>query len=379
MKTIGARRIIFSMTIVFAVFGWAGSSRAGCTANSNYDCVPCSEGETGVCRQPKDLTLAKVQAAINDSVASNGTVYGDGVYLTAGTQTWASGLDISNKKGLVIKGAGSSLTNLNISNNAVNFNGADYARIAGIHFNTVAGSHPIGGYGTNIRIDHNLFTGAASILIEFHDSHYSTGVIDNNIFTVNVPATIIYVKGLDSSGRASFEVPIDFGTAEWFFVEGNIFNNLGDFVEMFENQNGGKMVVRWNTINEISPSNMATLFEQHNSSAWGADIPQNDGGTGGRAQEIYNNRINYASSIGKYIRMLYWRTGTGLAYNNVVDYSARGGESFTYFELANYRAYSGCTEGSTPNNLPSPTLCATCLARCCATTYTSGSLRGEGY
>lgn len=139
------------------------------------------------------------------------------------------------------------------------------------------------------------------------------------------------------------------------------------------------MVVRWNTIKEISPSWMATLFEQHNTNAWGADIPQSDGGTGGRAQEVYNNRINYNSPPGNFMRMLLWRTGTGLVFNNIVDYSGRGTEPTVYFELANYRANDTCTSGSTPNNIPSPTLCPTCLTRCCSTSYISGSLRGEGY
>jgi hypothetical protein len=350
-------------------------SEASCTANSNYDCVTCTQGEIGVCREPKDLTLDKVQAAVNDSAASNGTVYGDGIYLKPGTETWASGLDITNKKGLVLKGEGPSSTILNISGgSAIYFGGADRGRITGIHFDTVAGSHPMTGWGLNFRFDHCLFTGAASILIWWLDLHHNTGLVDNNIFTVNVPADIIYVRGTDGYTRQSFEVPIDFGSSDWVFVEDNIFNNLGDFIEMFETQNGGKMVVRYNTINEISPSWMATLFEQHNTGAWGAD----SGGAGGRAQEIYNNRINFTSPPGNYYSMLTWRSGTGLVYDNIVDYSARGTDPSIYFNLQNYREYDGCTGGST-SNTPDPTLCPTCLARCCSTAYVNGSLRGEGY
>jgi hypothetical protein len=360
-------------TISFSV-----ASAVACTGNSNYDCVTCAEGETGFCRQPKDLTLVKVQAAVNDSIASNGTVYGDGVYLIAGTQTWASGLDISNKKGLVLKGSGASSTILNTTgNNAVIFSGADHARITGINFNTAASSQPIFGWGLDFRVDHCLFTGAFSIGIFWYDGHHNTGLVDSNTFTFTTNGgTAVYVRGL----TGYITTPIDFGSGDWVFVENNIFNNLGN-PEMVENQNLGKIVNRYNTYNEISPSNMQTLFEQHNTGE----------GEGGRAQEVYNNRINFNSPVGDFIRMLYWRHGTGLVYKNLVDYSGRGAESLVYFQLRAYRAAGGinhndfsdetdCANWSTNTaNYSAPSLGAGMLAKCCSTSYAAGGFIGEGY
>jgi MYXO-CTERM domain-containing protein len=127
---------------------------------------------------------------------------------------------------------------------------------------------------------------------------------------------------------------------------------------------------------------MATLFEQHNTSCWGCvEGACPDGISGGKAQIIHDNVIHYTSSSG-YVRALYWRTGTGLAYNNVFDYSGRGGDSgsqaITYFELANYRAYGECTTGST-SDIACPSLGAGRIARCCDPSYSAGALSGEGY
>jgi hypothetical protein len=68
--------------------------------------VTCTQGETGTCRQPADLTLAKVQECVDASAAGDGTVYVDGVYLIAGSASWSGYLDISGKHGIVIKGNG---------------------------------------------------------------------------------------------------------------------------------------------------------------------------------------------------------------------------------------------------------------------------------
>jgi hypothetical protein len=364
--------------LLFTLVFFPRNSFAACAGTANYDCVMCTEGETGSCRQPKDLTLAKVQATVDASAASDGTVYGDGVYLKAGIQTWTSGLDITNKRGLVLKGAGSSSTILNITGDrAIDFAGADRGRVTGIHFDTVAGSHPILGWGLNFRVDHCLFTGAFSIGIFWYDGHHNTGLVDHNNFTFYTNGgTAVYVR--DVTGYIAN--PIDFGSADWVFVEDNVFNNLGS-PEMVENQDLGKIVNRYNIYNEISPSNMQTVFEQHNTG---------DGG-GGRAQEVYGNRISLNSPPGDFIRLLYWRHGTGLVYNNIVDYSGRGSESIVYFQLRAYRAGGGvnhndfsdgtdCADWSTNTaNSPAPSMGIGMLAKCCSTAYTSGEFKGEGY
>jgi hypothetical protein len=366
------------LMIALIVMLCATDALATCAGTADYVCVACTQGETGSCRQPKDLTLTKVQAVVDASDSSDGTYYRDGVYLMAGTATWADLLDLSAKKGLVLKGNGTTNTVLNIAGDqAIDFGGADMSRVTGIHFHTAAGSHPVWGWARDFRVDHCLFTGAFSIGIWWYDGHHNTGLVDHNVFNFTTDGgTAVYIR--DVGGYISS--PIDFGSADWVFVEDNVFNNLGS-PEMIENQDLGKLVIRYNTFNEISPSNMQTLFEQHNTGE----------GSGGRAQEVYGNKIYYNSPPGDFIRMLYWRHGTGLFYDNMIDYSKRGVEPTVLIQLRGYRTAGGighddfsdetdCADWSTNTaDTPAPELGAGMLAKCCSPAYSSGTYRGEGY
>jgi hypothetical protein len=336
-------------------------------------CILCAGRVAADTHTAATCSLANVQSAYN--AAANGDV----VAIPAGSCTWSGSLDIT--KQITLQGAAANGTVITTSGTAVDFGCASGCRISGIHF-VGSGSntaHIIQGYGNNVRIDHNLFTGKASMVIWFADGHTSTGVVDSNTFTIDASSQIVYVKGPDVSTSTAYQAPIDFGSANWVFIEGNTVTSLNSSgVEMFENQNAGKFVARWNTIMEAPGTQMTTLFEQHNTNCWGSrEGACDDGITGGKAQIINNNKIYITGT--DWHRLLYWRTGTGLFYNNVVDYSAaRSDSNVAYAELANYRAYDGCTSGSTPANILSPSLGPTSITRCAKTTYTSGSLRGEG-
>jgi hypothetical protein len=321
-------------------------------------------------RTAATCSLSDITTAYN--AASNGDI----VAIPAGNCTWSGNLNLD--KQVTLRGASANGTVITTSSTAVAF--ATSVRITGIHFvGSSTSAHIIQGYGTNVRIDNNLFTGSASMVIWFQDGHTSTGVVDSNTFNINAGSQIVYVKGPDVSTNTAYQTPVDYGSANWVFIEGNTVTSLNSSgIEMFENQNAGKFVVRWNTITEAPGTQMTTLFEQHNTNCWGSvEGKCSDGISGGKAQIVNNNKINFTSS--GWHRFLYWRTGTGLFYNNVFDYSGGSDAATTYAELANYRAYSGCIDGSTPANIPSPSLGAGTITRCSATSYTSGSLRGEGY
>jgi hypothetical protein len=68
-----------------------------------FSTVPCTNGETGICRQATTCSQANVQAAVNASSAGT-TGYvsptnfgGDGVYVPAGTCSWSSPVSWTNK------------------------------------------------------------------------------------------------------------------------------------------------------------------------------------------------------------------------------------------------------------------------------------------
>lgn len=213
--------------------------------------------------------------------------------------------------------------------------------------------------------------------VYFIDPYHSTGVVDSNTFSGSIRGSVLYVRDTDSP--SAFGTPIDFGSADWVFFEGNTVTSTNPEAELIETQAGGKIVSRWNTFNG---SAWGWIWEQHNT---GAPMVE---GVGGRAHEAYNNLIkpNSGSQGGG---TAYLRSGTGLFYKNVTDYS-RGGNAGNYV-LTAYRAAGGinhnenlseydCADSSSSTiNISAPSLFSTALTKCCSTAYTSGSLRGEGY
>jgi hypothetical protein len=365
--------IVLVLFLLFPIISWAA-----CTGTSNYDCVPCTQGETGDCRQPKDLTLANVQAAVTASAAGNGSEWKDGVYLIAGTTTWSSSLVI-DKSGLVFKGAGSSSTTINISTNYGIIIDKTRTRISGMYFKPTYCAIASG--NLNLRIDNNRFTGG-SCPIMLNPGRLVTGVIDSNTFDGTGVGSYILLRAPDDGKADEWLKPIDFGSDKWLFVEDNTFNVSSNDVEAIENNWGGKFVVRHNTFNEVYGYNMTTIFEMHNVSC---PAPISGQSGNGRAYIAHDNRLNFTTPPNDWRRILYWRGGTGLFYNNIIDYSGRGTESgIVYFQLHSYRAASSCDDGSTnTGNCSAPSLGTRMLARCCATDYHPNGAgtypQGEGY
>jgi hypothetical protein len=371
--------ILFVICFLIACNAYAScpSTPADC-----YTVVTCTEGETGTCRETIDCSLAAVQAAIDASSASDGTVYGDGVYLPTGDVAWASHADIASKHGIVIKGNGTSNTELAAEDAIFSANGTNKLRITGIRFNTSAGDSPIQIKGVNNRIDHNLFAGESNISVYFlGGTVHNTGVVDNNDFGTAIISysanKTVYVEGPDSGGM-DFDDVVSFGASSFVFVEDNTVYSSANGPEMFETQYGGKLVVRHNVVSDNGSTNSATFLEQHNSA----------NAAGGRALVAYENTF-YLNNEG-ISRVLYYRSGTGLIYDNIFDYSGRSaGEPETWFHLQTYRAGGGethedtgvhdCATDANVANVSAESVCTDCLSRCCSSSYTDSGYTGEGY
>ena len=353
---------------------------AACPGTDCSD-TTCLYGETGTCRVVTNLTLSSIQATVNAAVAgsSSTTNYVSGVYLPSGTGSISGAINISGKHGIVIAGQGSGSTTLNGTSSGVIYAASpatNNIRVTGIHMHAPSG-YIVFLKSQRARIDHNLFTGgsasAGGFGVYFYDGYHNTGVIDRNTFTMDTYSTIIQVmdngagSGAGESDVATYATPIDWGSSDWVFVEGNTINANNSALETIESNMGGKIVARWNTIN----GNWYWLSEQHNTDAQFA--PGN--GVGSRAHEFYYNLMKPAAGTTGALGIT--RAGTAMFYGNVYDVSSGARGNPDHYVIS-YRAYSDCTSGST-SNTAAPSVLTNGLARCCSSSYTSGSLRGEGY
>lgn len=255
--------------------------------------------------------LAIVQAAVNN--ASDGDV----ICLPAGTWIWADSLLIQNKT-VSIKGFSED------SNNTTNLqwfgfqarplitidntNKFGYMSVSNIFFDKAwvdggVQNHlgfiqlfgPIG--WKNVRIHHNRFR---SYNRDWHiyAGDFVCGVVDHNQF-------IGSAAGIRTVGLGDFDWTraVNYGTSDWFFIENNLFDFPLDFAPYGANdvENGGRVVFRYNTVNE-------GFFQTHD--LWRSGFPS------GHAYEVYNNTFNTA---GDRFKAMEISSGTGVVHDNFIS------------------------------------------------------------
>ena len=325
--------IIFILIFFFGIFGLAKSSWAACVGTSHYDCVPCTQGETGYCRQPKDLTFPRVNAALSDSSD------GDGIYLIAGTSPpWTSSLSIDKAIGII--GTGSSTTKL-VADNTLNWGIFRISmtttlpvRVSGIYFDLGTMTQTdrygvyIGGSITKLRIDHNYFYGGKYQILTPNYS-WIRGVIDSNTFH-NSNASF----GLQGD-PAAWERPIVAGMAmgqDTLYVEGNYFlrdNTIpcGSINNHIESGQGGNFVIRYNTfdgsnfcyyecvVNDTGGCYTDAAIMTHGNGCYYQDGSGNGGALRGHPiTEFYNNKETHVRND----YALVFRGGSVLAHDNAI-------------------------------------------------------------
>jgi hypothetical protein len=203
---------LFATSLMLALPAYAACSGAG----TNWS---CSAG----------TTASQVQSAIDS--ASDGAV----ISFAAGSYSWG-GINLTNTKGVTLKGAGAGSSVVTVSGAPVismsNLSGNNIKpyRITGFTFQNAPSNLIIWFYGSgtmgNLRIDNNVFsnfaTGAIAIFLGSTDTVGKFyGVIDHNTFSgANNFMSLKYLGPGDPSNWSSALR----GTSQNLFMEDNVYN-----------------------------------------------------------------------------------------------------------------------------------------------------------
>lgn len=283
------------------------ASRPGVAVQSSADAPPArAPGRSG---GGNDILAAScsqrdVQAAI-DSAAD-----GDTVRVPAGVCTWTETVSISNRM-ITLKGAGAGP-----SGTVVAYGGTGHSLIA-IAAATASGTIDVSGFrfvggdrnywgGTAIRFSGPAGWGALRIHDNVFDgnrqwsirgSAATSGLADHNTFQ-----GVAHGFYLEGRGDADWLTPLTLGSADFFFVEDNLFDFEdspgGVGAVAGDHSNGGRVVYRRNTIRNA-------FLETHDRARNGAPSAN--------AWEIYENTFVADSRKWKAIDL---SAGTGVVWGN---------------------------------------------------------------
>jgi hypothetical protein len=296
-------------------------------------------------------TPANVQALHNAAQT------GDTITLPAGTFTWTSGVTITKAITLQGAGVGSTIVKDGVQSGQLilwTLPAGLPSRLTGIEFQNGGRINPApapGGIlrvvgsntnGSTFRWDHCSWQGPNGFPV------FDTviGVIDHNTFGPTGQYVMVYVYGSfwDNQGQdgdGSWAAATGFGSSQWLFFEDNTWNNSDTIWTKgaIDSENGGRWVLRHNTINACIPSN-------HGTESGGR-------GRGCRAMEIYNN--TFTSSINGTVGGS--RGGSLVVHDNVIN----GYFGQKNWDLGNYRNFWsfspwGGADGTNPWDVNDPTI-----------------------
>lgn len=316
----------------------------------------------------KSPSQADVQAAVNSAGD------GDTVTIPAGSATWSSTVNISNK-GVSVVGAGKGNTIITCSNAvAFSIQGTlgKFFRIAEMTLRGYSPSYMIRVTGTSQawRIDHihfdNIFSGRSTgtengaILVD----GYTYGLIDNNLMDGPSPVThfVMPYQGAWTTGdfgRDSWNRPLSLGTANAVYIENNTVS-YDTFAQtntngVWDSRSGGRYVVRYNTFKNV--------YAGHH----GAETYSERGTF---SFEIYNNTWTYTAHIWKSLNM---RGGTGVIFNNTWYFVDDPGGTGPW-AIGEYRAGNTQASGIPWNN----TSCDGAIEYMCARFVQPSQLNASG-
>ncbi len=284
-------RVLIKSSLIFIGCLWGFQA----SAQQTYKAASCSQ--------------ADVQAAISNEIAH--AVDGDIIQIPAGSCTWTGTTSVSASfiKSVTIQCAGAQYptnadtggTSLSgtdqtiiideISHSSgppqslsINFPSGKSFRMTGCAFFQDGASVPgnngmiaIGGSGSStLRLDHNHFK-----MVAFsHELSIARvyGVADHNYFQGVGAVGGLYIEntssGADGLGDEPWNQPDQFGSANFFFIESNYFDDHG----VSDSHDGARYVFRYNTV--ISKNTHSAQISSH---------AIHDRGRSTRAVEIYKN------------------------------------------------------------------------------------------
>jgi hypothetical protein len=247
---------------------------------------------------------AHVQAAV-DSARD-----GDTVRVPAGDCTWNAEVSITDKT-IVLQGAGSG-----VGGTKILYGGTNH-RLLSVEPGTRTGRMDISGFwflggdpdywnGTvmwlggpkgwkNLRVHHNVFDGNRQWTIKGYSG--TQGLIDHNTFQGTAAGMLFYGDGAEDWSSA-----LTLGTADFLFVEDNIFNFNDDYAStkhpVMDMDEGGRQVFRHNTVTH-------GLWETHDKARSGL--------VSANAFEIYSNSFTTSTNQWKGLDV---SAGTGVIWGN---------------------------------------------------------------
>ena len=251
------------------------------------------------------------QSAVQSAV--NSASDGDTVLVPAGSCTWSSAVTISNKT-IVLTGAGSGTGGTRIVHGGGNYTlisvdaGTKKGRmdISGFWFSGAANNWWNGTammlYGPagwkNLRVHHNVFDGNYPWSIKGGSNTH--GLIDHNTFRGRAFGIMLY-----GDGAKDWAAPLTLGTADFFFVEDNVFE-FDDWygstgAPVMDMDSGGRQVFRNNTIKN-------GMWETHDKARSGL--------VSANAYELYNNTFTATSNKWKAFDV---SAGTGVIWGNSIS------------------------------------------------------------
>ncbi|MBR9677354.1 PGF-pre-PGF domain-containing protein [Candidatus Woesearchaeota archaeon] len=264
---------------------------------------PCSSGANY-----KQLNATTLQACSCDyadvSAAVTAANPEDTVNVPAGTCTWSNSITIGND--VTLQGAG--IGNTLISGNGANLN--DNSRLTGFEFSTDVDIAVTQG-ADNWRIDHNKVeqSGSQGVWLSMSilcdsDPVYMTGLIDNNEI-INARILTNGCSDNEYSGALWYTTYRDYDfDSEKIFIENNTIT-MSSTTGVVDGNNGGRFVVRFNTITD-------GYFEAH-----GARDRR-----GFQSWEIYRNNLIMTQTGSPMAANL--RGGSGVIFDNncngTIDY-----------------------------------------------------------
>ena len=332
------------------VFFWTPGAEAACSGG----------GQTWSC------TTGTTSSELSSTLGSAS----DGATLTfaPGSYSWNAFVNFSNTKGASLVCQSPGACNVAVSGNVLGMNGSlsgtnnHFYRISGFAFSG-GNNFVIWFYGpgvmTNVRIDHNSFTGQnpGSTLIFFGENStiaYFYGLVDHN--TVTNASSVALAQMV---GAATTTAPVGTrGTSNNMYFEDNtitIATQTNAGLGCIDSWGGASIVWRYNTTTNC-------LVTSHGvSHAWG---PVN--------WEVYGNRFIVDSGASSSFRDC-WRcfhhqgSGEFLAFDNV--FTASAGKSPEAISMTHYRSAS-----------PSAAGYSSAVGRCDGTSSNDGNRSGQlGY
>lgn len=303
--------------------------------------VSCTHGETGTCRQATTCGQSDVQAAVNASAANLGGGYvsptaftGDGVYVPAGSCSWASPVSWTNKNINVI-GANPTITHsssdafdVNVSNSgptAASFHISDFTfngSTSGDLLNINVSNPNLTAWAGFFRVDHLTYNYSSSgnVFILYGPvfglfdhltgttpaNHFEQANFVNSEYNATHGGSPVYTQLMGeysqrilSAGPGSTN-PGGLGSKYMDFIEDSAFTCPGNYSgAVSDSESGGqRMVFRHSATN-------GTCF---NYSHWTRGVEVD-----GDLMEIYNN-VFTGNSNGQYPTR--FGSGTGVIFNN---------------------------------------------------------------